>query len=65
MFVLVFLFVFCFFPCLRKPIPVLTFTSLDITTLDVMMSPDIGRNNIFLLIADRVHTVGFKQSLIF
>ena len=30
-------------------------------TLDVLMSPDIGRNNLFLLITDRVHTVGFKQ----
>ena len=34
---------------------------LGISTLDVLMSPDIGRNNLFLLFTDRVHTVGFNQ----
>ena len=34
---------------------------LGSSTLDVLMSPDIGRNNLFLLITDRVHTVGFNQ----
>ena len=66
-------FVFCFFHFLRKPIPVCCCCPLHGCTcltqvvhvwiLDVLMSPDIGRNNLFLLIIDVVHTVGFKQRL--
>ena len=36
---------------------------MGISTLDVLMSPDIGRNKLCLVITDRVHTVGFKQRL--
>ena len=36
---------------------------LGSSTLDVLMSPDIGRNNLFLLITDCVHTVSFKAKV--